>query len=195
MPKADEPDGRRVRGHENRRKIIEAMLGLIGEGAISPSAEDVAARAAVGLRTVFRHFDDMDSLYRELSELMGAELMPIATAPLPDGDWRERLTEIVERRARVFERMMPFKAAADVHRHRSAFLRNEHAQLAEMQRTMLRQALPMNLRSGGTTFEALDLLTCFDSWRRLRQDQNLSVAQAKKTILAAATALLEGESR
>ena len=38
-------DGRRARGAENRRRIVAAMLELIGEGEISPGAEQVAARA------------------------------------------------------------------------------------------------------------------------------------------------------
>ncbi len=187
----EKPDGRRARGHENRRKIVEAMLHLIGEGSISPSAEEVAAQAQVGLRTVFRHFDDMDSLYREISELMAAELMPIAAAPLPEGGWRERLTELVDRRARVFEEMMPFKIAADVHRHRSPFLRDEQEQLNMMQRQTVRAALPPELRKSGLVLEALDLLFSFDSWRRMRQDQRLSVPQAKKLVLFMISALLE----
>lgn len=196
MPKVeitDISDGRRVRGQENRRKIIEAMLGLIGDGAISPSAEEVATRANVGLRTVFRHFDDMDSLYREISELMSAELMPIASAPMPEGGWRERLAELAMRRSQVFERMMPFKIAADVHQHRSEFLRDEHAQLNVIQRTILRDTLTPALRLTGAKLEALDLLMSFDAWRRLRQDQKLSVAQARNTVLLAANALLENE--
>lgn len=196
MPKvevSDMPDGRRVRGQANRRKIIEAMLGLIGEGVISPSAEEVATRANVGLRTVFRHFDDMDSLYREISELMSAELMPIASAPMPEGGWSERLAELAMRRSQVFERMMPFKIAADVHRHRSAFLRDEHAQLNVIQRTILRDTLAPTLRLTGAKLEALDLLMSFDAWRRLRQDQKLSVAQARNTVLLAANALLEND--
>lgn len=187
----EKPDGRRARGHENRRRIVEAMLRLIGEGNISPSAEEVAAKAEVGLRTVFRHFDDMDSLYREISEMMMAELLPIAAAPLPEGDWPLRMTEMVERRARVFEEMMPFKVAADVHRHRSAYLRDEQLQMTTMQRKSLRHALPPELRKSGPVFESLDLLFSFDSWRRLRQEQGLSVAQAKKVVLFAVAALVE----
>ena len=53
------------------------MLELVRAGAISPVAEEVAERAGVGLRTVFRHFDDMDSLYREMAEAMRNELQPI----------------------------------------------------------------------------------------------------------------------
>ncbi|MFM8818949.1 MAG: TetR/AcrR family transcriptional regulator, partial [Phenylobacterium sp.] len=57
-----EPDGRRRRGLDSRDRIIAAMLDLAREGEVAPGAERVAARAEVGLRTVFRHFRDMDSL-------------------------------------------------------------------------------------------------------------------------------------
>tara|TARA_R110002110_G_scaffold129314_7_gene309420 strand:- start:983 stop:1582 length:600 start_codon:yes stop_codon:yes gene_type:complete len=187
-------DGRRARGHENRRRIVEAMLALIGSGTISPRAEEVAARAEVGLRTVFRHFDDMDSLYREISASMAAELLPIAAAPLPEGDWRVRLGELVERRARGFEKMMPFKIAADVHRHRSEYLQVEHDELGRFQRDTLRAALGPRLCRNVIRLETLDLLMSFDAWRRMRLDQKLSVAQCKKLLTSAIAALFENEN-
>ena len=64
---AAESDGRRRRGQNNRARIVTAMLEIIRTGDMSPSADQVAARADVGLRTVFRHFKDMDSLYSEMS--------------------------------------------------------------------------------------------------------------------------------
>lgn len=183
-------DGRRLRGYENRRRIVDAMLGLIREGTMSPSAEEVATRAEVGLRTVFRHFDDMDSLYREISAKMRDELLPIAIAPFPEGDWPERMAELIDRRARVFEKMMPFKLAADIHRHRSEFLSNEHADLAKFLRDTLREVLGTRLARKGVQFEALDLLLSFDAWRRMRLDQGMSVSQAKKLLTHTTNALL-----
>lgn len=197
MARADAPDtsadGRRLRGRENRRRIVEAMLHLVREGNISPSAEEVSAKAQVGLRTVFRHFDDMDGLYRELSEIMRAEIGPVVSAPLPEGSWPVRLAALIDRRALVYEKILPFRIAADVHKHRSPFLREDHEALIHMQRTTLHAALPPAWRDDRLRLEALDLLLSFDSWRRLRQDQNLSVAQAKKTIRLAAEALGAGE--
>lgn len=197
MSKAEEAvteqDGRRARGAENRRRIVAAMLELIGEGEISPSAELVAARAEVGLRTVFRHFDDMDSLYREISALMSAELLPIANAPFPDGDWHDRIADLIKRRGRVFEKMMPFKIAADVHRHRSDFLNEEHAELIAMQRRTLAAALGDGFKLDPLKFEALNLVMSFDAWRHMRIDQKLGVARAKKLLMMSAEALLSGE--
>ena len=57
-------DGRLKRSVATRKKILQALTALTYEGVLSPTAEQVAMRADVGLRTVFRHFDDMDSLYR-----------------------------------------------------------------------------------------------------------------------------------
>ncbi|HAY44774.1 MAG TPA: transcriptional regulator, partial [Gammaproteobacteria bacterium] len=52
-------DGRHQRSRDSKRKIVTAMLELVRAGIIAPTAEEVAARANVGLRTVFRRFKDM----------------------------------------------------------------------------------------------------------------------------------------
>src|SRR5262249_28308747 len=103
-----EVDGRRARGEDNRRKIVNALLTLVERGVVSPGAEEVAAEAGVGLRTVFRHFVDMDSLYAEVSERMRAEIAPIIERPFQSAEWRGRLDELIDRRAQVFERVLPF---------------------------------------------------------------------------------------
>lgn len=60
-------DGRRRRSAQSRDRIVEALLDLVAGVVVTPSAEAVAARAGVGLRTVFRHFRDMESLSAVLS--------------------------------------------------------------------------------------------------------------------------------
>ena len=62
----DEVDGRRRRSLDSRARIVAAMLELVRLGNASPNAVEVAARAGVGLRSVFRHFKDMESLYVEI---------------------------------------------------------------------------------------------------------------------------------
>ena len=192
---AERVDGRIIRRRNNRRRIVAAMLELVRAGAISPVAEEVAERAGVGLRTVFRHFDDMDSLYREMAEAMRNELQPIVAAPLASRDWKGRLGEIVERRARLFERAMPFKNAADVHRHRSAFLRKDYEMMRSAERAALEAALPAALRNDKRFFEALDQALSFSTWQHLRRDQNLTQARARETIEYAMRALVNAASK
>jgi AcrR family transcriptional regulator len=182
-------DGRRVRGADNRRRIVDALLKLVASGVVSPSAEQVAGEAGVALRTVFRHFADMDSLYREISERMTAEIQPIVQRPFKSEDWRERLVELVDRRAQVFERLLPFKIAGDAHRFGSPFLTNEQGAIVKSLRHALRVALGAKITDEKTRFEALDLMLSFESWRRLRVDQGLSARDARAVMLLGAESL------
>ena len=188
-------DGRKVRRHKNRHRIVAAMLELVRAGAISPRAEEVAERAGVGLRTVFRHFDDMDSLYREMAEAMRQELQPLVSAPLGSPDWNGKIDEMVVRRAILFERAMPFKNAADVHRHRSRFLREDYETMRAAERNALETALPAALRKKREFFEALDQALCFSTWQHLRRDQKLTQDQARQTVEFAVHALVAAAAK
>jgi AcrR family transcriptional regulator len=167
------------------------MLALIREGDYTPSAEQVAMRADVSLRTVFRHFADMERLYREISSPIEAELRTVATAPFQARDWRGRVVEIVDRRAGAFENMAHFRRASNAHRHRSVHLAQAADRLATASREILRQNLPEPLREG-PSFEILDLLLSVEVWLRLRDEQGLSEHQAKKILGFAVGQILEG---
>ena len=71
---AAEIDGRRLRSQVSRAKIVEALMTLVEAGQVDPSAEEVAATAGVGLRSVFRHFKDMESLRRNRGRFLGKTL-------------------------------------------------------------------------------------------------------------------------
>ena len=62
MAEPERLDGRRARREQNVDAVVEAMLDLLGEGQLNPAAAAVAERSGVSLRSVFRYFDDMDSL-------------------------------------------------------------------------------------------------------------------------------------
>lgn len=189
-PRKQKQDGRRLRSAASRRRIVEAMRDLVREGAVSPRAEEVAARADVGLRSVFRHFDDMESLYREISELIFAEVTPMLRLPPPAGTVDEIIDEMIDRRTKLFERIMPFRTAADANAYRSTFLAEDRSNMNAQFRDIMRSSLPADIRKDRTLLEALDATLSFDFWRRLRIDQNLSVAQGKRVVEATASALL-----
>lgn len=181
--KADAPiqtDGRRLRSDANRVRIANAMLELLREGVRDPSAEALAERAGVGRRTVFRLFSDKEGLYKEMHAIMLARLLPIFSAPIDGETWRERLDNLIERRARLFEDMLPIKTAADAQRYRSDLLQKEHAEFTAMQRSTLMFVLPKGLAN--EKVEMLDLSLSFESWRRLRTEQKLTTKQAATTM-------------
>jgi AcrR family transcriptional regulator len=147
---AEETDGRRRRGQDNRARIVSAMLEIIRAGDMSPSAEQVAARADVGLRTVFRHFKDMDSLYREMSVVIESELRSIVDAPFRSDHWKDRIIELVDRRAVAFEKIFPFKRASETFRHRSRFLDGDSSRLVIALRAILERELPAQVTGSGS---------------------------------------------
>jgi AcrR family transcriptional regulator len=182
---APETDGRRRRTQESRARIVAAMLELVEAGDISPSAEEVANRAKVGLRSVFRHFKDMDSLYAEMSAIIRVELESVAMAPFEAKDWRGRVIELVSRRGRAWERVAPFRRASDVHRMGSAAAQADRDYLNQASREILRRLLPAEIADDPLRFEALELLTSYEAWARLRDDQDLDVAATRATLEAA----------
>lgn len=177
-------DGRRQRGQNNRARIVAAMLDLTRAGVHSPSAEQVATKADVSLRTVFRHFEDMDRLYAEIAGPMESELREIAGRPFRSEDWRERMIELVGRRCEAFERIAPFRRAADAQRHRSEYLNQAGVQFAAILRGIVQQNMAEDLRASDS-FETLDLLLSFPAWDRLRREQGLSAERTHAVLEAA----------
>jgi AcrR family transcriptional regulator len=175
-------DGRRQRSDRSRRRIIEALFDLISEGNMSPSAVMVAERADVGLRTVFRHFEDMDSIYDEMTGALMAAVMPKVKAPFQSTTWRDRLIECIDRRADVYEAIFPMRVCMTLRYYQSEFIQEQYKRDVEMERSTLKAIVPDSIAADRTLFAALEVTLGFATWRRLRQDQKLSVGQAKKTV-------------
>src|SRR3954449_1707672 len=58
-------DGRAARSVRTRRAIVDAMRALHHEGDLRPTAPRIAERAGVSVRTVWQHFDDLETLLVE----------------------------------------------------------------------------------------------------------------------------------
>ncbi len=93
-----ETDGRKIRANNSRQKIVDAMLSLVRDGDIAPSAENVASTANVGLRTVFRRFTDMEVLYREMIIEVQKKYIPKAFSPFSSRQWQQQLLELMDRK-------------------------------------------------------------------------------------------------
>ena len=57
-------DGRAARGERSRAAVATALLDLLEEGIVEPTAGQIAARAKVSERLVFHHFADLEVLRR-----------------------------------------------------------------------------------------------------------------------------------
>ena len=183
-------DGRRLRAERSRRGIVTALIALIRDGEVMPSAERVSEKANVGLRTVFRHFEDMDILYQEVADEIDAELRPLMDEPLAAQDWRGQILEIIDRRAKAFEWIMPFKVQANARLLQSDFLQNKHRCAVDTDIQRLHDIVPDFVRRDETLFAAFSAALSFDVWYRLRQDQGLGPQQAKAAMQRLVTGLI-----
>jgi AcrR family transcriptional regulator len=181
-PPAAASDGRRARSRSSRAKIVAAMLELVAGGEVSPSAAQVAEVAGVGLRSVFRHFRDMDALYREMAEAIEGQLLPILMRP-PEGEsWQQRLFDIASRRARMFETIMPYRISANVRRFESAFLMEGYRRQLRLESEALAAHLPQAVRADEAGARGLNVILSFSTWRLLRHDQNLPPDDAAAVV-------------
>lgn len=183
-------DGRRKRSERSKHKIAQAMIELIMDGDMTPSAEAVAARAKVGLRSVFRHFKDMDSLFNEVSIIFHDEYLPDLAEFNSDQDWRDQLDEIIELRCETFEKVMPMQRSSLAQRHRSRFVQEEMGRNNAMLRKNLIQVLPKDIQSSKDTLEGLDAILSPAMWMRLRLEQGLTPPKAQSVVKSLASALL-----
>ena len=187
---AEDVDGRKHRSQKSQARIVNAMLELVAQGNLEPSADQIADIAKVGRRSVFRHFKDMDTLYREMSDSIATSMGSIVLQPFQAADWAGRVLELVDRRAAGFEKMKLFLLAGQVHRHRSPYLKVSHAQFVQMLRQILLGLLPKEIARNADLVDALDMLLSFETWSRLRDDQGLSIARSKRVLKGAIQSLI-----
>ncbi|HIF94404.1 MAG: TetR/AcrR family transcriptional regulator [Myxococcales bacterium] len=168
-------DGRVQRSERSRSAIVGAMLQLIGEGSLSPTAQKVAERADVGVRTVFRHFSDMETLFATMNEQLTTDVESLFVNEVQSGPFTERVDALIERRVSIFGKLAPYVRSSTLQRWRSTFLQQEHERTTRILRRDLRRWLPEVEAAPSEVADALELVLSFEAWNRLRIEQKLGL--------------------
>jgi AcrR family transcriptional regulator len=188
-------DGRVLRGERNREQIVSAILELIREGDRTPTADTVARRAKVGPRTLFRHFEDMESLYAAVLSRIQEEVLPLLHDGRFEGTLDDRIRAFGRSRARVFEHLLPFHRSTDTE-SRSPVIQDGLANFEALLRGQLEQAFATELDSADPDrVEALVAATSIEVWTRLRSVQGMGRERAVRVLQRMVAALLATERR
>jgi len=188
-------DGRRLRSERTRQLIIEAYLALLREDPQVPTSARIAERAGYSVRSVFERFPDLLSL-RIAATDYGFSL---ATTQAPigniDADRATRIRSQVQTRAQTCERWLPLWRALNANQGESAELKSRislaRAAILQRLQIMYRPELAaLDETERKHTLIALEALTDFESWARMRQDHGLSVEQACNVWIRAIERLL-----
>jgi AcrR family transcriptional regulator len=182
-------DGRVQRSERSREAIVIAMLGLIGEGTLSPTAQQVAERAEVGVRTVFRHFSDMETLFAAMNDRLTEQTESLFVDAIQEGPFADRVEALVERRISIFEELGPYMRAAAIQRRSSAFLQSQHGRNIRTLRRDLRRWLPEIDSAPREAADALEMILSFEAWNRLRIEQRLARNRAAAALRSSVSQL------
>ena len=189
-------DGRRARRNRNREAVVDALLALYGSGNLDPGSAEIAERAGLSPRSLFRYFDDVDDLCRAAITRQQERILPatVITAT-PDAPFAERIEAIVASRLDVFALM---GAVGVVARLRAPFLSIVADELTlaraffrgQIELLFAAELAAMSAPRAAASLAASDLLLSFESHELLRTDRRLDTTARAAVLTAALTTLL-----
>ena len=179
-PAEPSADGRHARRDRNRLAVVDAMLALYAEGNLDPSSDEIAERAGLSPRSLFRYFDDLDDLVRVAIARQHARLLPVAQVDLAaDAPLVERIARLVQQRLRLFDQIASVGIVSRVRAPFQPLIASELAMSRSFLRRQVEQlfAPELSRKDGQAALGAvavIDVLTSFESLQLLRYDQQLS---------------------
>jgi AcrR family transcriptional regulator len=188
-------DRRRLRTERGRQLVVDALLAYYDEGDHEPGAAKIAARAGVSERTVFRYFDDLDSLAAAAIESQVERVAPAFAAPAATGTLDERVGALVAQRTRIYTATAVATRAAWRFAEQSPTV----TEALTFRRTLLREQLATlfapelaahSARTRSEVLDALDAAASLETIDQLRRIAGHSSRRAEAIITRLVLALL-----
>lgn len=187
-------DGRTLRSLRTREAIVDATIALLERGDLRPTAPRVAEQADVSVRSVFQHFDDLETLHAAVAERLVERVAVLVFPVAPDLPLDERLDRFVHQRALLLETVTPIRRAAEVHGPFSAEIT---ARLRDGQGFLRAEVLHTFGPEITAAAEARDdLVDCLDAamswatWEGLRVGRGRDQAAAERVMRRLARAVI-----
>jgi AcrR family transcriptional regulator len=190
-------DGRHLRRQANRDAVVEALLDLYREGRLAPSTDEIAARAGISARSLFRYFDDADAMVRTAIARQQERLAPLydhgASPEQPAG---ERIERFVVARARLLAEMGDVGRLARARSIEQPLLAVELGRIRSVLRAQVAELFEPELSArspedADATLAALDVVTSWEAYDLLRHDQDISGPAAVRAMATAVRRLLQ----
>ncbi|MDG1165698.1 MAG: TetR/AcrR family transcriptional regulator [Porticoccaceae bacterium] len=183
-------DGRRLRSDRSRQVIVEAMLQLINGGNLVPTAQQIAVHAKVGIRSVFRHFEDMEAIFATADQIWREGFIGKSSSVDPALSLAQRIDWAVEEIHKLYEYNSNILKSTATRRWRSAFLKQNYARYQSRMRADITRTLPEMAHLSSSRQEAIFGLMSFEYWDRLRDHQSLSAEGSAELLIDLLTSLI-----
>ncbi len=188
-------DGRRLRSERTRQLIIESYMSLVREKHEVPTAQQIAERAGYSVRSVFERFPDLRTLRVAVTDHAIAEGRNVGGLHDVDADRETRIRSQVRARAHGCEKWLPLWRVLSAHNDDVPELQKRIRMVRELVRArielMFRKELSVLNESGKrSVLIALEAITDFESWGRMRELHGLSFDEACAVWIRAVDRLL-----
>jgi AcrR family transcriptional regulator len=178
-------DGRAARALRTRNRVVDALLDLIDEGDLRPPAADVARRAGVSLRSVYQHFDDLETLFRVAGERHRQRFADLEPLPELPAELGPRVVAYVAHRARWMEAVSPMARAAALQAPFSHGIAERQAASRARHRDALASAFAPELERAEDSqhlLQALEVAGSMSTWEHLRTGTGLPPDEAASVM-------------
>ena len=195
-PITESTDGRLARRDRNRAAVLDAMLALFTEGDLDPSPEQVAARAGISPRSVYRYFEDREALLRAaISHQLDGVWHLYVFHGIGEGPIDDRVAAFATHRVRLYEaigataRATRMRAATDeILREQLELTRRALREQIEKQFAPEFGAMPARIRRSRVA--AIDAMCELEALDHYRDHRGFSTTQTEALIADAIRALL-----
>jgi len=190
-------DGRSARAQRTRQAVADALLELLEEGEIRPTSRLIAEKAGVSERTIFQHFEDLQTLFSVAARRLGNRVFRNLDIIGADGPFEQRLVGYLDELIYMHETVTPVRRASRLHEPFSPILDRSLRSWREALRKGIEKVFALELERLSVedqprVVEGLALLATWSSWENMRRHSDLSVADARG-VLALAFRLMLGE--
>jgi AcrR family transcriptional regulator len=181
--KPERVDGRRLRSERTRRLIVEAYMALVREKSQMPTAAQIAERAGYSVRSIFERFADLTALRVAVTDYAIAAARANAALRDLDAPRTARIKSQVEQRAQTCEQWLPLWRVLSTDLSQSPDLHQRIGMIRQLILMRMEMMFKPELSLVAETDRkkimlALESLTDFESWARMRELYGLSVEQA-----------------
>jgi AcrR family transcriptional regulator len=183
-PEVEAPvDGRAARATKTRNAIADALLDLLADGQMRPTAKEIADRAGVSVRSVYVHFDDLEGLFCVAATRYFGRVAPMLEPVAAVGTVEQRAYALVRQRARLYAQSGAIGRATRLHAESSPTLERilrdarTHSR-GDLERVFAQELASLNESKRNQVVAMLDVLCGPETWETLRVHHDLGVDSA-----------------
>ena len=173
-------DGINLRSINSQKLIVDACIKLFKAGNLEPTAQQVADESGVGIRTVFRQFDEMENLFKSVDAVLSKDY-DFEVRYDPSSSFDARLQSTISHMNAGYEKhkLIMFMTVSKMWKYE--FLRKNYLMYQDLIKSKTEEILPEVLSFDTESRHLFHASLSFAMWTRL-QGQKLNNGQINKAM-------------